>query len=122
MEKLSSPKSIQMTIIFFLFYIGVQLINNVLSVSGVQQSHPVIHKYVSICFQIPFPFKLLHNTEQSSLCYTEGPASLLVIHLKYGSVFMSTPNSLTIPAHPHPSPMVTISLFSKFVSLFLSCK
>ena len=69
-----------------------------------------------------FKFKLLHTTEQSSLCYTEGPRSLLVIHLKYGSVFMSTPNSLTIPVRPHPSPMVTVSSFSKFVSLFLSYK
>lgn len=122
MEKLFSPKSSQMTIIFFLFYIGVQLINSVLSVSGVWQRDSVIHKYVSIHFQIPFPFKLLHTTEQSSLCYTEGPRSLLVIHLKYGSVFMSTPNSLTIPVRPHPSPMVTISSFSKFMSLFLSYK
>ena len=46
------PKSSQMTIIFFLFYIGVQLINSVISVSGVQQSDSVIHKYVSIRFQI----------------------------------------------------------------------
>ena len=57
----------------FLFYIGVQLINNVVLVSGVQQSDSVIHIHVSILFQILFPFRLLHNTEQSSLCYTVGP-------------------------------------------------
>ena len=45
--------------------------------------------------------------------------SLLVIHFKYSSVYMSIPNSLTIPS-PHPSPLVTISSFSKSVSLCLS--
>ena len=41
--------------------------------------------------------------------------SLLVIHFKYTSVYMSTPNSLTIPS-PYTSPLVTISAFSKSVS------
>ena len=42
----------------FLFYIGVQLINNVL-ISGVQQRDSNIHIYVSILFQY-------HNN--TSLC------------------------------------------------------
>ena len=57
------------------------------------------------------------NTEQSSLCYM----SSLVIRFKYSSVYMSIPNSLTIPSF-HPSPLVTISSFSKSVCLFLFCK
>ena len=57
----------------FLFYIGVQLINNAVLISGVQQSDLVIHICVSILFQILFPFRLLHNIEQSSPCYTVGP-------------------------------------------------
>ena len=36
----------------FSLYIGVQLISNVMRVSGVQQSDSVIHIYVSILFQI----------------------------------------------------------------------
>ena len=44
---------------FFFFYIGVWLINNVVLVSGVQQSDSVIHiVHVSI-LQILFPFRLL---------------------------------------------------------------
>ena len=39
-------------------------------VSGVQQSDSVIHIYVSIVFEILFPLRLLHDTEQSYLCYT----------------------------------------------------
>ena len=46
------------------------MINNVVIVSGVQQSDSVIHIHVSILFQILFLFRLLHNIEQSSLCCT----------------------------------------------------
>ena len=46
------------------------MINNVMLVSGVQQSDSVIHIHVSILFQILFPFRLLQNLEQCSLCYT----------------------------------------------------
>ena len=45
----------------FLFYIEVYLISNVVLVSVVQQSDSAIHVYVSIIFQILFPFMLLGN-------------------------------------------------------------
>ena len=56
--------------------------------------------------------QLPHNIEKSR--------SSLVIHFKYSSVYMSTPNFLTIPS-PHPSPS-TISSLSRSVSLFLFFK
>ena len=68
-----------------------------------------IHVY--ILFQILFPLALLHNIEQSVL-YSR---SLLVTHFKYSSVYMSIPNSLTIPS-PHPSPCN--HKFAKSLSLF----
>ena len=49
-------------------------------VSGVQQSDSVIHIYVSI-FQILFPFRLLQNIEQSTLCYTVGPCWLSILNI-----------------------------------------
>ena len=57
-----------------------------MTVSGVQQSDSVIHTHVSILFQIIFPFRLLHNIEQNSLCYTVGPCwlSILSIAVKGG--------------------------------------
>ena len=65
---------------FLLFiYIRVYLTDNVVIVSGVQQSDSVIH--VSILFQIIFPFRLLHNIEQSSLCYTIGPCWLSILNI-----------------------------------------
>ena len=64
----------------FLFYIGVQLINNVVLVSGVQRSDSVTHVHVSLLFQILFLFRLLHNTEQSSLCYIASPCWLSILN------------------------------------------
>ena len=55
--------------------------NNVVLVSGVQQSDSVLHIHVSILFQIPFPFRLLQNIEQSSLCYTVGPCWLSILYI-----------------------------------------
>ena len=70
------------------------MINNVVLVSGVQQSDSVIHIHVSILFQILCPFKLLQNTEQFPVLYDR---SLLVIYFKYSSVYMSISNSQFIP-------------------------
>ena len=50
-------------------------------VSGIQKGDSVIHIWVSITFQILFPFKLLQNTEQSSLCYTVGPCLLSILNI-----------------------------------------
>ena len=66
---------------FLKFYIGVQLIKNVVLVSGVQQSDSVIHIHVSIRFQILFPVRLLQNIEQNSLCYTAGPCWLSILNI-----------------------------------------
>ena len=55
--------------------------NNVVIVSGVQQSDSVMHIHLSILFPILFPFTLLHNIEQSSLCYTVGPCWLSILNI-----------------------------------------
>ena len=50
-----------------LFYMGLQLIYNIVLVSGIQPSGSVIH----VSFSNLFPFKLLQNIKHiSSLCYT----------------------------------------------------
>ena len=43
----------------FLFFIGVELINNIVLTSSIQQNDSVICIDVSILFQILFPFRLL---------------------------------------------------------------
>ena len=55
--------------------------NNVILVSGVQQSDSVSHIHVSILFQILFPFRLLQSIEWSSLCYTIGPCWLSILNI-----------------------------------------
>ena len=85
----------------FLFYIGVQLINNVVLVSGIQQSDSLIHIHVSVLFQILFPFRLLQCTEKSFLCYIVGPCWLSVLNIAVCTCQSQTPNLsllLTLPS------------------------
>ena len=58
-------------------FIEVWLIYSVLLVSGIQHSNSVIH--LCILFQILFPYRLLQNTEYSSLCYTVGPFWIYIL-------------------------------------------
>ena len=43
-----------------------------------------MHVHVFISPQIPFPSRLPHNTEQSSLCYTVGPCWLSISNITEG--------------------------------------
>ena len=61
----------------YLFIIEVQLIYNFVLVSGVQQSDLLIPIY--IFFQIIFHYRLLKNTEYSSLCYIVTPCCLSIL-------------------------------------------
>ena len=54
------------------------LINNVVTISGGQQRNSAVCIHVSILPQTPLPSRLLHNIEQSSLCYTVGPCWLFI--------------------------------------------
>ena len=65
---------------FFNFYFILQY-SSQCCVSGVQHSDSVIHLHVSILFQILFPFRLLQNIEQRSLCYTVGPCWLSILNI-----------------------------------------
>ena len=94
---------------------------NSMQVSGIWQSDSVINIRVSILFQVLFSFRLLQNIGQGSLCYTYTYRSLLVTCFKDSSVYSSFPTSQSLPAH-YPSPLLTISSFSKSVSMFLLCK
>ena len=65
----------------FLFYSGIELINNVVLVSGIQQSDSIILIHVAILSKILFLCRLLQSIEQSSLCYILGPCWLSVLNL-----------------------------------------
>ena len=54
---------------------------NIVLVSGVLQHGSVMHIQVSILFQILLPFRLLQNTEKSSLCYTVSLCWLFLLNI-----------------------------------------
>jgi len=65
-------------------------------VSDVQQADSVIHIHVSILFQIPFIFRLLHNIEQSFLCYAVGPCWLSILNICLLKSIQSSPTHLSL--------------------------
>ena len=75
----------------FLFYIGVYPINNVVTVSGAQQSDSAIRIHVSILPQTPLPSRLPHNIEKSSLCYAVGPCWLSILNIAVCTCQSQTP-------------------------------
>ena len=66
-------------------------------------------------FLILFPFKLLQNIDQSSLCYIVGPGWLF----KYSSVYMSVPDSQYIPPL-YLNPIMWLKKMLDMISIFLS--
>ena len=68
-------------------------------------------------FQILFPFNLLHNIEQSSLCYTVDPCWLSTLNI---AVYIhGNPKLPNYPSPTLPFSLVSLSSFSKFVNLFV---
>ena len=96
----------------FLFYIGVQPVNSVVSFRCSVKWLSHTHTLVSFLPQTPLPSRLPLNTEQSSLCLYS--RTLWIIYSKQSSVVMLIPTSLPIPS-PYPSLSVTISSFCKSV-------
>ena len=74
---------------FNFFFIEVELIYNIMLVSGVQQSDSDIYICICVCvcvyiyilFQILFPYRLLQNIQYSSLCYTVNPHCLSILYI-----------------------------------------
>ena len=123
-ESMSLPlKSGNLMIIFFFqttFHWNiVDLLTNVVLVSGVQQSDSYIYvcMYTHILFQVIFHYTLLQDIEYSSLCYTMGPYWLSSLYIVVCICYSET-SILSLP----PSPLVTVSLLSMSVCLFLFCK
>ena len=102
--------------VFILFvFTEVQLIYNVVLVSGGQQNYI----YISILFQILFHYTLLQDIEYDSPCYTVGPCCYLFSIQQFVSV---NPKLLI-----YPSPLsafiaislLSMSVFFCFVNKFI---
>ena len=81
---------------FFFLGIGIYSINNVVIISGEQYRGSALLIYVPILPQTPFPSRLPHSIEQGF--HVLHSRSLMVIHFKYSSLYMSVPNSLSTPS------------------------
>ena len=92
----------------FLFCIEVQLIINVVIISGRQQRSSIIQIHASILPQAPLPSRLPHNIEQSSLCYTVGPCWLSILNTAVCTCPSQTPYLF-----PSPSSFTTLNSFSE---------
>ena len=100
---------------FLLFKIKVFLIYNVVPISAVQQSDHVIHLYI-FSFLYYFPsWSIPGDWIYFLVLYSK---TSLLIHSKYNSLHLLTPNSQSIPL-PLPFPLETTSLFFMSVSVFL---
>ena len=82
-----------------------------------QQSKSTMYIHISILFQILFPYRLLPSN--IILCYTVGPYYLSILYI---AMCISQSQSPNLSLLPHISPLVTMNLFSKSLSLFLFCK
>ena len=60
---------------------GIQLINKVVVVPGEQQMDSALHIHVSILPETLLPSSLVHNIEQSSMCYTIGLCWLSILNI-----------------------------------------
>ena len=65
----------------FLFYVGIQLINNVVVVLGEQGRDSIIQIRIYILLQTPLPSSLPHSIEQSSIYYTVGLCWLSLLNI-----------------------------------------
>ena len=94
----------------------MQLIYSLMLISGIQQSDLVM--YISIYSLFTFYSIIDYYIEYSSLCYTVDPCCLSILYIVVGVYF--NPKLLVYPCCG--SSLVTINLFSMFLSLFLFCK
>ena len=73
MQSLGCDRETEFSSLFKKKCIGVQLIYNVVLVSGVQQSESVIQIHMSPLSLAFFPIWSLQSIDLSSPCYTVGP-------------------------------------------------
>ena len=108
--------------LLFIYLIDIQLVYSVVLVPGVQQSDSVLHICVYI-YRYIFFFRLLSIIGYYKILNIVPCAiqQALVVYLFYIQQCVSANPKLLIYPSP-PFPLVTISLFSMSVNLFLFCK
>ena len=102
-------------------YFNWHIVDLVVPISAVQQSDSVTHThtyiYIHIIFKYSFLYDLSKDTEYDSLCYTLGPC-LSILNVMVCIYQPQTPS----PSFSLLLLLVTTSLISMTVSLFLFCR
>ena len=83
-------------------------INNIVMVSGAQQSASGIHMHASIFPLTPLPSRLPHNIKQSSLGCTVGPCWLSILITAVCTHHPKLPNYPFLPSPHLPSPKLFV--------------
>ena len=91
-------------------------------VSGVQQSDLVLHTYISISYQILFPYRLLQNIEYSSLCYTVGTCWLSILETQPRILCTVIPLALSSPSWHLPAPGSSLMYHARKIMFFTDCQ
>ena len=120
--------------VLLLFFTKVQLICSVLLISAVQQSDLIINIYYAYYFSYSFPLQPGSPTLQTDTLPSEprgkslfhqvyyrisNSRTLLFIHPIHDNLYLLIPNSQSFPS-TYSSPLATVSLLSRSMSLFLS--
>ena len=81
-----------------------------------------MHIHVLILPQTPLPFRLPHNTEQSSMCYREGPCWLSILNIVVCTFLSQTPKKSCPPMLPSGNHKLFLEVcdWSFFLSTFVS--
>ena len=90
-KKYKMLKNAHLYFFSFLLYIGVQPINNAVTVPSGQQRDSAIHIHVSTLPQTPLQSRLPHNIEQSSTCSTVEPCWFSVLNTAVCTCLPQTP-------------------------------
>ena len=116
-QKITSKKTFILFIFLFCSTIlykvfKLQFIYNILSISTVQQSDPVIHVHTFFFLILSSSYSITSNQIEFSVLNSR---ISLLIHSKF--------NNPKLPVHPtpSPSPLATTNLFSMSMCLLLSC-
>ena len=82
--------------------IGIELFDNVVLVTVVQQRKLAVQIHISLLLRISFPFRSLQSTTQSSLCCAAGSRQLPTLYtVSTVNIRQSPPpNSSHPPLHP----------------------
>ena len=104
----------------YTFFFKLQFIYNILSISAVQQSNPVIYTYIYM-YLCSFSYIIIHHNAQWQVIIVLYAIQQDLIAYPFKMLQFTSTNP-KLPVQATLSPLKTTSLFSMSMSLFLFCR